>query len=63
MTVVQEGAEPLSHCDLCVMHMPVGWFIKHLRTAIFDKNNHMQWRRREVAIANKYTEEKFSLAV
>ena len=33
VAVVQEGAEPLPRCDLCRMHMPEGWLIKHRQTA------------------------------
>ena len=32
IAVIQEGKELLPRCDLCVMHMPKGWIIKHLRT-------------------------------
>ena len=60
--VVQGGAEPLTHCDLCGNHMSSGWFIKHRRTARCDRNMKMRWRRREVAIANKCTEATFGLA-
>ena len=56
MPVVQEGAEPLPHCDLCVIHMPVGWIIKHWKTQICDKNNHLKWRRRDMYIARQCAE-------
>ena len=61
MAVFQEGVELLPRCESCVMHMPAGRLIKHQRTARCDKNSHMRWWRRDVAIADKFTEETFSL--
>ena len=63
MAVVQEGAETLTRCDLCVMHMPEGPLIKHPLKEICNKNTQMRWRRQDVAIANKCTEAIFSLTV
>ena len=42
VAVVQEGAETLTRCDLCVMHMPEGPLIKHLLKERCNKNNQMQ---------------------
>ena len=61
VAVVQEEKEPLLRCDSCGMHMPVGWFISHRRTALCDRNTQMIWRRRDVAIAARCLEETFSL--
>ena len=36
LAVVQEGQEPLPHCDMCGMHMPSGRLIRHRRMAICD---------------------------
>ena len=33
VAVVQEGTEPLTHCDLCGINLPEGWIIRHRRTA------------------------------
>ena len=33
IAVVQEGNEPLPHCDMCGMHMPVGRLVKHCQTS------------------------------
>ena len=53
VAVVQEGAEPLPRCNSCIMHMPVGRLIKHKRTALYENNTHMRWRREDMAIAEK----------
>ena len=58
--LVQEGAELLPCYDLCGMHMPLGRLIKHHRTARCDKNTHIRWWRRDVAIADKCSEATFS---
>ena len=42
VAVAQEGAEPLSRCDLCGMYMPEGRLIKHRWIAISDKNIKMR---------------------
>ena len=59
--VFQEGEEPLPCRDLCGMHMPAGWLIKHQRTAQCDKKTQMRWGRRDVAIVDKCSEEMLSL--
>ena len=61
IAVVQEGKEPLTHCNLCVMNMPAGWLIKHLRKERCNQNMHMRWQRRDLDIAAKCMEETFSL--
>ena len=61
MAVVKEGAEPLTCCDLCGMHMTEGRLIRHRRIARCDKNTQMRWRRRDVAIATRCLEAKSSL--
>ena len=61
VAVVQEGEEPLTRCDLWGMQMSEGRLIKHWKTERYDRNMHMRWRRRDVAIANKFTEATFSL--
>ena len=43
------------------MHIPAGRLSRHRRTARCDKNTQMRWRRRDVAIAARCTEAKFSL--
>ena len=37
VTVVQEGTEPMTCCDLCGMHMTAGWLPRHRRTARCNK--------------------------
>ena len=59
--VVQEGNEPLPHYNLCGMHMPSGRLIKYQRMQRCDMNNKMWWRRRDIAIKNRYAEVSFSL--
>ena len=61
VAVVQEGADPLPHCDLCGMHMPEGRIIKHLQTQRCNKNTHMRWRRQEMAILRQWLEATFIL--
>ena len=61
MEVVQEAAYPLTHCNLCGMHMPMIRIIKHHRTHRCNKNTQMRWRRRDVAIASQCIEVIFSL--
>ena len=61
IAVVQEENDPLSHCDLCDMHMPAGRLIKHQRTQRRYSNTQMRWRRRDVAIASRCTEASFIL--
>ena len=56
MAAVQEGKEPLPHCDMCGMHMLAGRLIRHRKTARCDRNTHMRWRRRYVEIAAKCLE-------
>ena len=58
---VQEGKDLPPRCDLCGMHMPEVWLIKHQSTQRCDRNTPMQWRRRDVAIASQYVESSFSL--
>ena len=43
------------------MHMPEGCLIKNYRTACCEKNTHMWWQRRDVAIADKCSGANFSL--
>ena len=50
IAVVQEGREPMIHCDLFVMHMPAGRILKHQRTKRCDRNMQMRWRRKDAAI-------------
>ena len=61
VAVFQQGDKTLPRCDFCGMHMEVGRLIKHQRTASCDKNTHMQRQRRDVAIADRCSEENFSL--
>ena len=62
VAVVQEGVEPLPHCDLCrIHHIPAGWIIKHWSTAQCDKNSQIWWWGRYVAIVDECSEENFSL--
>ena len=51
---------PLPHCNLCRIHMAAGRIIKHRWTEICINNTHMRWRRRDVEIAENFTEETFS---
>ena len=60
MTVVQEGVELLSCCDLCGMHITVGRLIKHQQMVRSNKNMQMRWRKWDGAIVNKCTEATFS---
>ena len=55
MELLQEGVEPLPLWDLCGMNMSEGQLIIHRRTARFNKNTHMRWRRRDVVIAAKFS--------
>ena len=57
----QDRAEPLPPFDLCGLHMPARRVIKHQRTACYDKNTQMSWRRRDVAIVDRCLEATFSL--
>ena len=41
--------------------MPEGRLIKHQQAERCDKNNQMRWWRRDVATADKFLEETFSL--
>ena len=61
VAVVQEGLEPLPHCNLCVIHMPAGQIIRHKRTACSEKNTQMRWHRRDAMIKSMCSEAKFSL--
>ena len=61
VAMVQEVEDPLPRCDLCVIHITAGRIIRHRRTARCNKNNQMRWRRRDVAIADRYSEVTFSL--
>ena len=61
VAVVQEGVESLPRCDFCGIHIPVGWLIKHHRTSTCDKNTHMWWYRRDVAIVYRCSEATFIL--
>ena len=61
IAVVQEGKEPLTLCDLCGMHIPVGRLIKHQRTRRCDRNTQMWCQRRDVMIASRCAEASFSL--
>ena len=58
--VVQEGKEPLPHCDLFGMNIPAGRLIRHRRTDRYDSNTQMRWRRRYVAIAENCSEATLS---
>ena len=55
------NTEPLPRCDLCGMHVPEGWLIRHRKTACCNKNTQMMWRRRDMAIADRCLEATFSL--
>ena len=61
MAVVQEGTEPLPHCDLCGIHMPVVRLIRNRKTALCDRNTQMRWRRWDVAITARCLEAISSL--
>ena len=61
VALVQEGGEPMTHCELCWMHMPAGRLIKNRKTERCDKNTQMLWRSRDVAIADKRLEETLSI--
>ena len=61
VAVVQERVEELPHCDLCVMHMPVGWLRKHWWNQRCDKNTQMWWWIWDEVITKKCTEVNFSL--
>ena len=61
VAVVQEGLEPLPHCNLCVIHMPAGQIIRHKRTACSEKNTHMRWHRRDAMIKSMCSEATFIL--
>ena len=61
IAVVQEGMEPLPRCDLCGMHMSAGRILKHQRTKWCDRNMHIRWRRKDVAIASRCEGVTFSL--
>ena len=61
VVVVQKGADPLPHYDLCRMHMLEGRLITHQRMARCDKKNQMQWQKRDVAIADKSSKATFRL--
>ena len=63
MAVVQEGREPLPHCYLCGMHMPLGRLLKHQQTKWCNRNMQMWWRRKDVAIAIQCEGATFSLTV
>ena len=60
VAVVQEGKETLPCCDMCGMHMPAGWLIRHRRTARCDRNTQMRWRQQDVEIAVNCSEATFS---
>ena len=61
VVVLQKGVEPLSHYDLCGIHMPSKRLIKHWRIRKCDNNTQMWWRTQDMAIANWCTEVNFSL--
>ena len=61
IAMVPEGKEPMPCCNLCGMHMPAGWLIKHLWMAQRDRNTQMKWKRRNVEIVSNCTGETFSL--
>ena len=61
VAVFQGGTEPLPRRDLCGMHMPAGRLIRHRKTARYDKNTQMRWRRWDVAITARFLEATFSL--
>ena len=62
IVVVQEGKDPLPHCDLYGMYMSEGRLIKHHRMQQCNRNIQMRWQRRDVLIASQYAEAYFSLA-
>ena len=51
--VVQEGKEPLNHCDLCGIRIAEGRLIKHQRMRRCNRNMQMRWQRRDVAIVSQ----------
>ena len=59
--VVQEGKEPLNHCDLCGIRIAEGRLIKHQRMRRCNRNMHMWWRRRDVVIVSRCADASFSL--
>ena len=59
--VVQEGRETLPHCDFCGMHIPAGQLLKHQRTKRCNRNMHMRYRRKDIAIVSRCEGEVFSL--
>ena len=38
ISLLQEGKEPLPHCDLCSMHMPAGQLIKNQQIKRCNRN-------------------------
>ena len=61
IAVVQEGKEPLPHCDLCGVQIPAGWVIKYQRTKRCNRNMQIQWQRRDVVITSQCAEVSFSI--
>ena len=61
MEVVQEGKEPMTRCDFCIMHMPVWRLIRHRNMSRWDRNTHMMLRRWDVTIVDKCLDDTFSL--
>ena len=53
IAVLQEGKDPLPHCDVCGMHMLARRIIKHQRMRRYNRNMHMRWQRRDVAIVSQ----------
>ena len=61
ISVVQEGREPLLHCNLCDMHMTAGRLIKKKWEQRCERNTQMRWRRRAAGIESRCAEASFRL--
>ena len=61
VAVVQEGKETLPCCEMCGMKIPAWRLIRHKRTARWDRNTQMMWRRWDMAVAAKCSEAMFIL--
>ena len=61
IAVAQEGRETLPLRDLCSMHTPEGWPLKHQQMKRCYRNTQMWWRNRDIAIASQYKEATLSL--
>ena len=61
VAVLQEGREPLTLCNMCRIHMPLGWMIKHWRTARCFNNMDIRIRQRDVEFASRCLEMEFRL--